>query len=75
MVVFGKNWVFFGEWFFLGRFALEGKAVKSPIFTPDGKFLIWLQRDAEGPHHSAMALMKAALPLSEKVRQKVKWDL
>jgi acylaminoacyl-peptidase len=46
---------------------LDNKAVKSPIFTPDGKSLIWLQRDAGGPHHGAMALMKTtAAPLDSK---------
>ncbi|EFA09948.1 acylamino-acid-releasing enzyme [Tribolium castaneum] len=48
-------------------FPLNNKAVKCPIFTPDGKNLIWLQRDAGGPHHSAMALMKAPLPLDSKM--------
>ncbi|KAH0814416.1 hypothetical protein GEV33_008374 [Tenebrio molitor] len=48
-------------------FPLDNKAVKSPIFTPDGKSLIWLQRDAGGPHHGAMALMKTtAAPLDSK---------
>lgn len=50
-----------------GPFPLDNKAVKSPIFTPDGKSLIWLQRDAGGPHHGAMALMKTtAAPLDSK---------
>jgi acylaminoacyl-peptidase len=51
---------------------LDNKAVKSPIFTPDGKSLIWLQRDAGGPHHGAMALMKTtAAPLDSKVSVQV----
>ncbi|RZC35335.1 acylamino-acid-releasing enzyme, partial [Asbolus verrucosus] len=47
-------------------FPLDNKAVKSPVFTPDGKALIWLQRDAGGPHAAAMALMKANIPLLDK---------
>lgn len=47
--------------------ALENKAVKSPVFTSDGNYLIWLQRNAGGPHAACMALVKSPLPLVEKV--------
>lgn len=51
----------------LAALTLENKSVKSPVFTADGNYLIWLQRNAGGPHAACMTLVKAALPLSEKV--------
>lgn len=42
----------------------EGKSAKCPRFSPDGKTLIWLQRDATGPHHSCHMLVKRDLPLN-----------
>ncbi|XP_044008354.1 acylamino-acid-releasing enzyme-like isoform X1 [Aphidius gifuensis] len=32
-------------------------AVRSPRFSPDGKHLIWLEREAGGPHNNASKLM------------------
>ncbi|KAK7862069.1 hypothetical protein R5R35_011489 [Gryllus longicercus] len=43
-----------------GDFSLlsaKGKAVRSPRFSPNGEKLVWLERDAGGPHHSAHRLM------------------
>ncbi|CAH0554422.1 unnamed protein product [Brassicogethes aeneus] len=42
------------------------KAVKSPIFTPDGKHIIWLQRESGGPHATCMSLVKTEVPLAQK---------
>ncbi|KAJ8978653.1 hypothetical protein NQ317_019089 [Molorchus minor] len=47
------------------KLPLNGHSVKSPIFSPDGKSLVWLQRKAGGPHHAAMQLVKTNLPLTE----------
>ncbi|KAI4460704.1 serine peptidase s9 family member [Holotrichia oblita] len=44
---------------------LKNKSVKDPRFTPDGKTIIWLQREAGGPHAACMSLVKTAAPLKE----------
>lgn len=36
----------------------EAMAVQTPRFTPDGKYLVWLQRPYGGPHHGAHAIVK-----------------
>ncbi|XP_065201049.1 acylamino-acid-releasing enzyme-like isoform X2 [Planococcus citri] len=33
-------------------------AVQSPRFSPDGKYLIWLQRPYGGPHHAAHSIVR-----------------
>nr|CAI5825040.1 unnamed protein product [Callosobruchus analis] len=45
---------------------LKDMSVKSPVFSCDGKSLLWLQRKAGGPHASCMALVKTELPLIEE---------
>ncbi|XP_018575043.1 acylamino-acid-releasing enzyme [Anoplophora glabripennis] len=57
------------------KLQLEDLAVKSPIFTPDGQSLVWLQRKTGGPHASAMALVKANLPLTENTAPRVVVDI
>ncbi|KAJ8978652.1 hypothetical protein NQ317_019088 [Molorchus minor] len=47
------------------KLPLCGYSVKSPIFSPDEKSLVWLQRKTGGPHHAAMQLVKTSLPLTE----------
>ncbi|KAI4460703.1 serine peptidase s9 family member [Holotrichia oblita] len=44
---------------------LKNKSVKDPRFTPDGKTIIWLQREAGGPHAACMSLVKTTAPLKE----------
>lgn len=46
---------------------MANKAVKSPIITVDGKELLWLQREAGGPHASTMLLVKTCLPINSMV--------
>ncbi|XP_056638015.1 acylamino-acid-releasing enzyme-like [Diorhabda sublineata] len=48
-----------------GSVSLQGKSVKSPIFSPNGDYVLWLQRKSGGPHASAMQLVKTKLPLNE----------
>ncbi|RZF34360.1 hypothetical protein LSTR_LSTR008899 [Laodelphax striatellus] len=35
-----------------------GLSVRSPRFSPDGKYLVWLERAVGGPHNGAQRLMK-----------------
>ncbi|CAG9830078.1 unnamed protein product [Diabrotica balteata] len=63
---------------FVGNFVtlhLPGKAVKSPIFSPKGDYVLWLQRNSGGPHASAMELVKASVPLNENTVPKVVIDI
>ncbi|XP_066246255.1 acylamino-acid-releasing enzyme-like isoform X2 [Euwallacea similis] len=52
----------------------QNKAVKSPRFTPDGGSVIWLQREAGGPHMSCMQLAKVAVPFTAKSEAEVVVD-
>ncbi|CAH1156028.1 unnamed protein product [Phaedon cochleariae] len=54
---------------------LVGVALKSPIFTPDGGSIIWLQRKTGGPHASCMQLVKTELPLTANSVGKVVVDM
>lgn len=54
---------------------LKSESVKSPIFTPDGKSLVWLQRKADGPHMAGMALVKTSVPLNDKSKVQTVVDI
>lgn len=41
--------------------------MKSPALTTDGSELVWLQRDAGGPHAATMSLVKTSIPVTTKV--------
>lgn len=43
--------------FLAGKLSKEGVAVRSPSMSPDGSKLVWLEREAGGPHHSCHRLM------------------
>lgn len=53
---------------FVVALQLEDRAVKCPIFTPNGKTILWLERKAGGPHASCMSLVRTPSPLTEQVR-------
>ncbi|BES97341.1 acylpeptide hydrolase [Nesidiocoris tenuis] len=38
------------------------RSVRSVRFSPDGKNLVWLERETFGPHHACMKLMKMSWP-------------
>lgn len=44
--------------------SIGNNCVKCPRFTPDGRYVIWLQRSLNGPHLSTMALARAEVPLN-----------
>ncbi|GJQ85226.1 hypothetical protein Trydic_g13066 [Trypoxylus dichotomus] len=54
---------------------LINKSVKDPRFTPNGNTLIWLQRNAGGPHAACMSLVKTRAPLSEESKVDVVIDI
>jgi len=44
--------------YFAGKLSPDGYAVHSPRISPDGNYLVWLQRKAGAvPHHNAHALV------------------
>ncbi|KAL3268613.1 hypothetical protein HHI36_007719 [Cryptolaemus montrouzieri] len=38
--------------------SVKDKACKSPIFSPDGESIFYIQREAKGPHMAAVALLQ-----------------
>lgn len=44
--------------YFVGILSGDGLAVRSPRFSPDNKYLLWLERPAGGPHHGAHSLIR-----------------
>lgn len=58
-----------------GSVSLPGKAVKSPIFSPNGDYVLWFERKSGGPHGSCVQLVKAKLPLNENTVADVVVDI
>ncbi|XP_043675142.1 acylamino-acid-releasing enzyme-like isoform X1 [Vespula pensylvanica] len=61
-----RSWIFIiynGNFHLLSR---DGCAVRSPRISPDGKHLVWLERNAGGPHHNVHRLMYLDLEFTEK---------
>lgn len=52
---------------FLDELLLDNKAVKSPIFSPDGNWILWIQRKSGGAHACCNALVKTNAPLVPQV--------
>ncbi|KAK9512175.1 hypothetical protein O3M35_000652 [Rhynocoris fuscipes] len=40
------------------RLSDNGRAVRSPVFSPDMSKLVWLERDVTGPHHACHRIVK-----------------
>ncbi|XP_012282884.1 acylamino-acid-releasing enzyme [Orussus abietinus] len=51
------SWVFHLKDGEFKKLSENGNAVHSPRFSPDGKYLIWLEREAGGLHHNCHRLM------------------
>lgn len=51
------------------KLSSDGCAVRSPRLSPDGKYLVWLERNAGGPHHNAHRLMQLDLQSNEKTAE------
>ncbi|XP_015605512.1 acylamino-acid-releasing enzyme isoform X2 [Cephus cinctus] len=52
------SWIFLLKNGEFKKISLDGYAVRSPRFSLDGKYLVWLEREADGPHHNAHRLMR-----------------
>lgn len=51
-----------------GKLSDEGCAVHSPRISPDGNYLVWLQRETDPlPHHNVHKLMFRDLRLEDHV--------
>lgn len=49
---------YYDNFYYTGKLSEEECAVHSPRISPDGNYLIWLQREAGAvPHHNAQTLM------------------
>lgn len=51
--------------FLLEQLSEKNRTVSAPRFSPDGKYLIWLEKEVGGPHHAAMTIMRLELPVSD----------
>ena len=68
------SWIFLlkdGEY---KKLSSDGCAVRCPRFSPDEKYLIWLERAAGGAHHNAHRLMRLQFN-SEKLEADVLVDI
>lgn len=68
------NYVYTSYIYFLEKLSSDGCAVHSPRFSPDKKYLIWLEREAGGPHHNAHRLMHLEFA-SENSKVFVYWNM
>ncbi|XP_051153691.1 acylamino-acid-releasing enzyme-like [Leptopilina boulardi] len=48
------------------KISTDGCCARSPRFSPDGKTLVWLERDLESTHHSCQRLMRVKWETDEK---------
>lgn len=53
-----QSWIFLLKDGQYRQLSDEGRAVRSPRFSLDGKNLVWLEREAGGPHHHTHRLMR-----------------
>ncbi|XP_034945879.1 acylamino-acid-releasing enzyme-like isoform X2 [Chelonus insularis] len=52
-----ESWIFLLKNENMQKLSSDGCCVRSPRFSPDGKHLVWLERDLSGPHHNCHRLM------------------
>ncbi|KAK2575468.1 hypothetical protein KPH14_011199 [Odynerus spinipes] len=60
------SWVFLLKDGNYEKLSNDGCAVRSPRLSPDGKYLVWLERSAAGPHHNAHRLMRLDFQSNKK---------
>lgn len=58
MITFRCNYHFKHIYNVSVRLTESNRSVYNPMFTPDGKYLLWLETIVGGPHRSAMSLKK-----------------
>ncbi|XP_063974905.1 acylamino-acid-releasing enzyme-like isoform X2 [Diachasmimorpha longicaudata] len=52
-----ESWVFLLKDNIFQKLSADNRGVRSPRFSPDGKKLVWLERELNGPHHTTHRLM------------------
>ncbi|CAD6208349.1 GSCOCG00003355001-RA-CDS [Cotesia congregata] len=52
-----ESWIFLLKDGKMEKLSNDNCCVRSPRFSPDGKHLVWIERDLSGPHHNAQRLM------------------
>ncbi|XP_015120350.1 acylamino-acid-releasing enzyme isoform X2 [Diachasma alloeum] len=52
-----ESWVFLLKNGTFQKLSADKRGVRSPRFSPDGKKLVWLERELNGPHHTTHRLM------------------
>lgn len=60
------SWIFLLKASEFRKISTDGCAVRAPRFSPDGKNLVWLERDLGGAHHSCHRLMHFKWEADEK---------
>ncbi|XP_033231496.1 acylamino-acid-releasing enzyme-like [Belonocnema kinseyi] len=60
------SWIFLLKTSELKKLSSDGCSTRSPRFSPDGKTLVWLERDLTGPHHQCHRLMRVKWETDEK---------
>ncbi|XP_051170395.1 acylamino-acid-releasing enzyme-like isoform X1 [Leptopilina boulardi] len=60
------SWIFCLKNSEFQKISTDGCAVRAPRFSPDGKTLVWLERDLGGAHHSCHRLMRLKWETNEK---------
>lgn len=49
----------------------ENKSARNPIFSPDGKSLIYIERESNGPHMGGVQLVQRSIDSSQYVSNKI----
>ncbi|XP_057327094.1 acylamino-acid-releasing enzyme-like isoform X1 [Microplitis mediator] len=52
-----ESWIFLLKDGKMEKLSSDNCSVRSPRFSPDGKHLVWIERDLSGPHHNAQRIM------------------
>ncbi|XP_031836700.1 acylamino-acid-releasing enzyme [Nomia melanderi] len=68
------SWIFLWKDGEFKKLSSDGCAVRCPRLSPDGRFLIWLEREAGGAHQNAHRLMHLDLQ-SEKQKASILVDI
>lgn len=60
------SWIFLLKTSEFKKLSTDGCSARSPRFSPDGKTLVWMERDLGSAHHSCHRLMRVKWETDEK---------